>query len=103
MTEPLKISLNNVTDEWKKKITSFFIEINKPYEDVENPEDANIVIDSPDEKKECEPNLLHIAGRISCPISFVAAHRMGIERADFGRLANLLNIKIFGCQLGCFK
>jgi len=103
MKESIKIHFDNPTDEWIMKIEEFLKGIDKSFVQVNASSEADISIDSPSEKLESEPNLLHIGGRISCPTAFVAANRLGMSRGDFGKFANLLNIKIFGCQLGCFK
>jgi hypothetical protein len=103
MTELLKIYMFNPTEECKKQIDEFFTSIHEPIIHVGTALEADIVIDWPTDKLDSEPGVLHAGGRISCPVAFAAAHRMGIERIDFGKLMNLLKIKIHGCQLGCFK
>lgn len=103
MNNVLKIFFVNPPEEEKAKISAFFSEISKTADFVEDSTDADISIDFPAEKLECEPAVLHHGGRISCPLAFTYASKMGIERGQFGKFANLLDIKIHSCQLGCFK
>lgn len=42
-------------------------------------------------------------GRLSCPRALRLANEMGVPPIEVGRAANHLKVKIFGCQLGCFK
>jgi len=42
-------------------------------------------------------------GRISCEATRALAERLGISYALAGEAVNELGIKIYGCQLGCFK
>ena len=42
-------------------------------------------------------------GRLSCPVALRLANEMGVPPIEVGRAANHLGVKIFGCQLGCFK
>lgn len=103
MTEKIKILMENHPEDWCNKITNFFNELSKPVILVKDKSEADLVIKLSGEKMECEAKTLYINGRISCPTAFASADLFKISRGDFGKLANLLNIKIFGCQLGCFK
>ncbi len=42
-------------------------------------------------------------GRISCKAALELAKATGISPARVGRLLNDMGIRIFTCQLGCFK
>lgn len=44
-----------------------------------------------------------IDGRISCSVALNVAREFKVSPVQVGRAANELKIKIFGCQLGCFK
>lgn len=46
---------------------------------------------------------LNTEGKLSCPIALGLAKELGVAPAELGRIANEENIKIAGCQLGCFK
>jgi hypothetical protein len=41
--------------------------------------------------------------RISCRTAFEIADEAGVERMKIGKVLNEMDIKIYGCQLGCFK
>ncbi|MBN1335011.1 MAG: hypothetical protein JXB39_03525 [Deltaproteobacteria bacterium] len=51
---------------------------------------------------EADASTLPAGGTIRCPIALGMAARLGISAKDLGRLLNRLEIKIHGCQLGCF-
>jgi len=40
---------------------------------------------------------------LTCAEAFVIAEDHGAELAEIGRICNENNVKICGCQLGCFK
>ena len=40
--------------------------------------------------------------RLDCERAFAIADELGLTPAQVGRACNELEIKIFGCQLGCF-
>jgi hypothetical protein len=40
--------------------------------------------------------------RLACERAFAIADELGLTPARVGRACNELEIKIFGCQLGCF-
>ena len=42
-------------------------------------------------------------GRASCKSLLAIAERLGVEPARVGQACNELNVKISGCQLGCFR
>ena len=104
MTSNSEIYLDNPTDEAKNKLMEFFNSISFGCDFMDSASKADLVIDYPEEKKEvCSSELLHVGGRLSCANAFKVADKTGISRANVGELANLLEIRIFGCQLGCFK
>ena len=41
-------------------------------------------------------------GRLSCPLAFKVARRLEVSRQQVGNVANELNVRISGCQLGLF-
>jgi len=45
---------------------------------------------------------LRAGGWISCPDAFAVADKLGIETKHMGKLLDELDVKIKGCQLGCF-
>ncbi len=102
MSETINLFLDGSAAERKTSLEEFFESAGVAPSWVESLEDADVVIDCPDERGVCEPDLLHCGGRMSCPNAFAAAARLRISRADMGRLLNLLEVKIGNCQLGCF-
>jgi hypothetical protein len=44
-----------------------------------------------------------IGKEITCPQAFAISEKYGIEKMDISRYCNQNNVKIRGCQLGCFK
>lgn len=42
-------------------------------------------------------------GRLACREAFALADQLGIAPGLIGRAANAVQVKIAGCQLGCFK
>ncbi|MGE5484138.1 MAG: hypothetical protein ACM3X4_03845 [Ignavibacteriales bacterium] len=42
-------------------------------------------------------------GRLPCKEAFGLAAALGVAPALVGRAADVLGVKISGCQLGCFK
>ncbi|HUU51273.1 MAG TPA: hypothetical protein VMW81_10010 [Nitrospinota bacterium] len=41
-------------------------------------------------------------GKLSCSRAFKIAEETGADVEEIGKVANRLDIKIIGCQLGCF-
>ena len=56
-----------------------------------------------DPPAECDLEHLFPGGRIPCSVAFQLAETCGTPPASIGRLMNLLKIKIYDCQLGCFQ
>ncbi len=46
---------------------------------------------------------LQAGGSIECTTAFQMAGKLGVKPRDVGKLADHLDIKIRGCQLGCFE
>jgi hypothetical protein len=103
MTDTRTIYLDNPLAEQKKSVEKFFENAGIPVIWETAREDADVIIDWPDDKIVCEPDFLHSGGRITCANAFVFAGRLQIDRGDMGNLMNHLNIRITSCQLGCFK
>jgi hypothetical protein len=103
MTNTRTIFLDNFPDEKNKSLKEFLKGIDAPVSYIDSPEGADVVIDWPEGREICEAEKLHGGGRISCPDAFKAGARLRIDRGHMGDLLNLLDIRIFGCQLGCFK
>ena len=103
MTDSSKIFLNNPTDEQRNSLVKFFDDERVSLEWLGTSDGADVTVDWPDDKVVCERDSLHAGGRISCPNAFVIARRLKIERGLIGNLMNHLDIRIYGCQLGCFK
>lgn len=61
------------------------------------------------EDKELKPEILEAVrrasrdGRISCTEAHRVAAELGVEPRLVGAAANALKIKIYACELGCFK
>jgi len=102
MTEDRTIYLDGSTDDQRASLGEFLGSIEAPAALAESADEAHVIIDWPDERRESEYNRLHSGGRISCAEAFKAAGLLRMERGDMGRLLNLLEIKIHSCQLGCF-
>ena len=103
MTENTKFHFANLPDEIANALNEYCKSIELDFTLVDSPSDADITIDKPSEREISTPEILHSGGRISCPVTFALAKKLGINRAKAGKLVTLLDIKIFGCQLGCFK
>ena len=43
-----------------------------------------------------------VDGRLPCAVAFKIARKLEVPPKQVGEAANRLNIKIAGCQLGCF-
>ena len=56
------------------------------------------------EKEELLEKIKEIApqGKISCSDAHKLAEKMGIHPIEVGKVCNDANIKILGCELGCF-
>jgi hypothetical protein len=102
MSNTSLIYLDNPTDSSRENLQNFFNDAGITVEWADSPGNAKVTVDWPEEKAVCEPMILHAGGRISCPNAFAAAKRLNIDRGTMGNLLNHLNIRIFGCQLGCF-
>ena len=57
-----------------------------------------------EKEKELEADLRVslVDGKLLCPVAFKLSEKHGVKPRVFGDIANRLNIKIAGCQLGCF-
>ena len=55
-------------------------------------------------KEQIKEEVLKIAkdGKLACPEAFALAKTKGFDLKDIGQVCNELNIRIVGCQLGCF-
>jgi hypothetical protein len=55
-------------------------------------------------KEKIKEEVIKIAkdGELSCPQAFGLAKSKGFDLKEIGQVCNELNIKIVGCQLGCF-
>lgn len=103
MTKIAKLHYDNLPDDLVSALDEFFKSIKLDFTLVDSAADADVTIDKPSEKEISETNILHSGGRVSCPVAFAIAKKLGISHASAGKLNNVLDIKIFGCQLGCFK
>lgn len=103
MTDKIKFHFVNVPDEIVNALNEFCKSIELDYIIADSVSEADITIDKPSEREISEPGIMYVGGRISCPVAFAIGKRLGISRANAGKLANVLEMKIFGCQLGCFK
>ncbi|NLW91955.1 MAG: hypothetical protein GXY34_10215, partial [Syntrophomonadaceae bacterium] len=43
------------------------------------------------------------AGKVSCVDAREFAAKLGLDSQEIGKACNASGIKIFGCELGCFK
>ena len=43
-----------------------------------------------------------VNGRLPCPVAFQISKELDVSLKEIGETANKLDIKISGCQLGCF-
>jgi hypothetical protein len=97
------IYLDNPEAKQKKALEKFFKDAGVTIKWGTSRKNADVIIDWPEDKVVCEPDLLHAGGRITCANAFAIAGCMKIDRATMGNLMNHLNIRIASCQLGCFK
>jgi len=44
-----------------------------------------------------------IISEINCPKAFEISEKYGITKTEIAKYCNTNNVKIRGCQLGCFK
>lgn len=58
---------------------------------------------SGNEQLELEIKKASSDGRAACPVLLDIAARLKVSPRDVGEACNRLEIKIKGCQLGCFK
>ena len=63
---------------------------------------ATVCMSWPSERMECDEGMLYSGGFMTCPAAFKAAGRLELDRGTFGKLLNLLDIKLRQCQFGCF-
>lgn len=45
----------------------------------------------------------HISTELTCPQAFIINEKYGISLEDLGHFCNSHQIKIRGCQMGCFR
>ena len=55
-----------------------------------------------DSALEAEIKASLVDGKLLCPVAFKIAKKMKVAPKKVGEAANRLEIKIAGCQLGCF-
>jgi hypothetical protein len=55
-----------------------------------------------EEKLEMEIQASLVGGKLPCAVAFKIAKKLKVSPRKVGDAANRLNIKIMGCQLGCF-
>jgi len=104
MSLTAKIFLYSPDDAAKEGLEKFFEDAGVTVEWAGSADEAPVSIDWPSEgKMECEPGKLHVGGRTTCPIAFANASKTNINRSVMGELMNHLDIRVFACQLGCFK
>lgn len=103
MSNTKRIYLVDVPEDKKLSIVKFLDSIGSNYELSDSETDIHISIDFPKEREISSSEILHSGGKISCPDAFNVAEKLGMSRTKLGEFLNLLDIKIFGCQLGCFK
>jgi len=55
-------------------------------------------------KEQIKEEVLKIAkdGKLACPEAFALAKTKGFDLKKIGQVCNELNIRLVGCQLGCF-
>jgi len=96
------IYLNNPTPEQAKKVEEFFAGHNITADFVDSGDAAEVTVHWPGERRECDESNLYAEGYSTCPAAFKTAVKLGVDRDVFGRLLNTLEIKLKGCQFGCF-
>jgi hypothetical protein len=103
MTDTKRIYLIDAQEDKKLKIQSFLDSVGLKYELTDSGKDIHVSIDFPKEREISTADMLHDGGRIACPVAFIVAEKLGMSHLKLGEFLNVLEIKIFGCQLGCFK
>ena len=53
-------------------------------------------------RQPCSTEALYAGGWIDCSEAEKVADRLGVARADIGKLLDRLDIKLRACQFGCF-
>ena len=96
------IYLNNPTTEQAKKVEEFFAGHNIGASTVDSEDAAEVTIHWLTERQECDESNLYAHGFSTCPVAFKTAAKLGVDRDIFGQLLNTLEIKLKGCQFGCF-
>jgi len=99
----LKIYLVNPPDDMREKLTDFFSSLKIDLEFVDSSSNPNLTVDFQDAFELCDRTHLHVPGKIPCSLAFEVSEQIALSRQDFGKLLDLLGIKISACQLGCFK
>jgi len=90
-----------VTEETAGKLKAFAESEGIPLEIVrEGPAELRVVCSQ--ERVESTGSTLHIGGWMRCPVARETAARLGMDPKQFGRLLDILDIKIRDCELGCF-
>ena len=64
--------------------------------------DNEPTIGNTDEILENELKASLVDGRLPCAVAFEIGRKLKVSPRKVGDMANKLNVKISGCQLGCF-
>ncbi len=68
----------------------------------DGPGDVEVVPGRSDDRVECTTETIHAGGWVPCPTAFQLAGKLGISKADAGKLMDKLGVKVRQCSLGCF-
>jgi len=101
------ISINEILKYVPENTEFLILESNDIIQTI-NP-DLNIFVRGDDEREKensketiCKADLIS-GSSASCPLAFLIANRLGVEKIKIGKLLNCLGIKITECQLGLFN
>jgi len=102
MTNTKWLYLDNPPSDVAEKIRQLFASAKLEADWADTADAAAICISWPADRTECNEGMLYSGGFMTCPEAFKAAARIGMDRTTFGKLLNLLDIKLKQCQFGCF-
>jgi hypothetical protein len=102
MIQAKRLYLNSPPIGVAEKIEQLFASVGIEADWADSPDAAAIGIFWPADRMECDEGRLFSGGFMTCPTAFKATARLEVDRATFGKLLNLLDIKLKQCQFGCF-
>jgi hypothetical protein len=65
-------------------------------------DEADVVVRVSEGRQESNDRVLESGGWISCAGAWAMAERLAIDKRSMGKLLDALDVKVRGCELGCF-